>query len=103
MSRKSRWVIGHISSLTVERNTSPIRLTYYSLKSTMTEKLTTKGNNLITKMPDEETLEAFVCGLHGPVRVAFNFITGEFEWVVPRPDPMLGQPKTEEGRRIQRL
>ena len=65
----------------------------------MTERQTTK----IKQMPDRETLEAFVEGFDGSPKVIFNIELGLFEWIVPRPDPMLGQPKTEEGRRLQQL
>lgn len=62
-----------------------------------------KEKELIKQMPDKQTLEAFVRGLSGGTRVTFNTETGQFEWVVPRPDPLLGQPKTELGKRWQRL
>ena len=58
---------------------------------------------LIQKMPDRQTLEAFVKGLEGGVTVIFNLEKGEFEWVTPRPDPRLGEPITDEGWRIRRL
>jgi hypothetical protein len=61
------------------------------------------SEKLIKKMPDEETLEAFVRGGHQSPSVVFNRETGEFEWLVPRPDPRLGQPKTEQGWKWRRL
>jgi hypothetical protein len=38
---------------------------------------------LIKKMPDKETLEAYLEGSHGSVKVVFNLLKGVFEWVVP--------------------
>jgi len=38
----------------------------------------------IKVMPDKETLEAFMEGMHGDVKVVFNSKTGEFEWLIPR-------------------
>lgn len=66
------------------------------------EKLIPK-KKIIKEMPDRQTLEAYIDGLEGKVQVIFNIDEGKFEWVVPRPDPMLGQPKTQEGRRWQLL
>jgi hypothetical protein len=56
----------------------------------------------IKKMPDRETLEAFLRGFHGKVDVVFNLEKGVFEWVVPRPDQP-GEPKTELGEKLKRL
>jgi len=41
----------------------------------------------ITEMPDKETLQAFLDGFHGGVRVAFNIEKGKFEWIAPKPVP----------------
>ena len=36
----------------------------------------------VKQMPDRETLEAFLTGLHGgPVRVIFDLERGEFVWI----------------------
>lgn len=40
-----------------------------------------KEKREIKKMPNKETLEAFINGLHGGVRVSFNVEKGVFEWV----------------------
>jgi len=42
---------------------------------------------IINKMPDKETLEEFVQGLHGTSEVVFNIEKGEFEWNPPRSTP----------------
>jgi hypothetical protein len=61
----------------------------------------------INEMPDKETLEGFVSGLSGEVKVVYNIEKGKLEWTKPRPTPTtdsnLGQPKTPEGRRISKL
>lgn len=36
---------------------------------------------LIKEMPDQGTLEAFIKGLHGEVKVIFNLVEGRFEWL----------------------
>ncbi len=37
--------------------------------------------SLIKKMPDKETLEAFIRSLSGPVEVYFDREKGEFVWL----------------------
>ena len=39
----------------------------------------------IQKMPDKETLEEFLSGLHQPPTIVFNREKGEFERVRPKP------------------
>lgn len=43
-----------------------------------------KERREIKKMPDKETLEAYLEGACGPTRVSFNIEKGEFEWLVSR-------------------
>ena len=53
---------------------------------------------IIKKMPDRETLEAFLEGVLGSKpKVVFNIETKEFQWLGERPklEP-LGEPKTED-------
>lgn len=57
----------------------------------------------ISSMPDQETLEEFLEGFSGLPTVIFNKITGEFEWLVERPDHTLGQAKTQYGEELKRL
>lgn len=57
----------------------------------------------LKKMPDKETLEEFLNGMHQSPKVIFNIEKGELEWVVPRPDSNLGQPKTEFGQKLIRM
>lgn len=59
----------------------------------------------IKKMPDQATLEAFLEGMSGSVKVIFDINKGEFEWLDPsqKPDPMLGKPKTQLGEDLKRL
>jgi hypothetical protein len=59
--------------------------------------------SIIKKMPDKETLEEFVNGMHQSPTVIFNLEKGIFEWLKPRRDPNLGQPKTETGEKWRRL
>ena len=54
-------------------------------------------------MPDKETLEEFLNGMHQVPKVIFNIEKGELEWLNTRPDRNLGQPKTETGEKWRRL
>ncbi len=59
---------------------------------------------LVTRTPDAETLEEFMKGIAGgDLKVVFNAETGEFEWLVERPDHTLGQAKTQYGEDLKRL
>ena len=55
----------------------------------------------IKKMPDKETLEAYLNPTDG-VSVSFNVEEGVFEWIKPRPVE-LGKPKTELGEKLRKL
>jgi len=46
--------------------------------------MTEQEQGLIKEMPDKETLEEFLRGLHRNVTVFFNKETGMFQWHEPR-------------------
>jgi hypothetical protein len=60
-----------------------------------------KERKIIKEMPTKETLEEFLNGFDGDVKVVFNREKGVFERVVPV-DTQLGQPKTEWGWELRK-